>query len=233
MTTIRRISSVVAFRRIAALLPSTLLYWVMLSVWAAEFDASPGFGGPDATENTIAADRAPAVSVIKRNPLKVWNNWKKEITGKTGITFSLDYSAVGLNGDGTTRDNASSGIARFYGSWDLVNRGSKNTGAFIWKIEYRDGYTEPPPSGFAIGELGYVGLQEPPFSNQRFRTTNLYWRQRFNEERSTLVAGFLDTTDYVDVYALASPWLHFFNFAFSTGSATMFVPNDATTGLSR
>jgi porin len=221
----------VKFGRITALLLWLLMYAGTPSALAAEFDASPGFGGPDATDNTIAADRAPAVSVIERDLLQAWNNWKKELTEKTGIAFSLDYSAVGVSGDGATRDNASSGMARFYGSWDLVNRGGKNSGAFIWKIEHRYGYTEPPPSGFAIGELGYVGLQEPPFSNQRFRTTNLYWRQRFNEGRSTIVAGFLDATDYVDVYALASPWLHFFNFAFSTGSATIALPNDATLGL--
>jgi len=45
-----------------------------------------------------------------------------------------------------------------------------------------------------------------------------------------LIAGFLDATDYVDAYALASPWMHFMNFAFSTGSATIGTPNDAALG---
>ena len=47
----------------------------------------------------------------------------------------------------------------------------------------------------------------------------------------TVVGGFLDATDYVDVYALASPWLHFMNFAFSTGTTTMSLPNDALIGV--
>jgi porin len=40
------------------------------------------------------------------------------------------------------------------------------------------------------------------------------------------VGGFVDPTDYVDVYALASPWTGFMNFAFSTGSASIAVPNE-------
>ena len=70
--------------------------------------------------------------------------------------------------------------------------GEANSGAFIWKIEHRHGYGDPPPSGFALGELGYVGIQEPPFSDQGFRTTNLYWRQRLNGGRATIIAGFLE-----------------------------------------
>jgi len=52
-----------------------------------------------------------------------------------------------------------------------------------------------------------------------------------NGGRSTLIAGILDVTDYVDAFALASPWLHFMNFAFSTGSAAIGLPNDAAVGL--
>ena len=47
----------------------------------------------------------------------------------------------------------------------------------------------------------------------------------------TVFAGFLDVTDFVDAYALASPWTGFMNFAFSTGSATIGLPNDATLGI--
>jgi porin len=52
-----------------------------------------------------------------------------------------------------------------------------------------------------------------------------------NGGRSVLIAGILDVTDYLDAFALASPWLHFMNFAFSTGSATIGLPNDAAVGV--
>jgi porin len=42
--------------------------------------------------------------------------------------------------------------------------------------------------------------------------------------------GFLDVTDFVDVWPLASPWTGFSNLAFSTGAASMALPNDATFG---
>ncbi|MEL7449252.1 MAG: carbohydrate porin [Pseudomonadota bacterium] len=87
------------------------------------------------------------------------------------------------------------------------------------------------PFDFSLGQIGYVGLQEPPFNDSHFRTQNLYWRQRMNDGRSVLVAGVLDVTDYLDAFALASPWLHFMNFAFSTGSATIGLPNDAAVGV--
>jgi porin len=52
-----------------------------------------------------------------------------------------------------------------------------------------------------------------------------------NDGRSVLIAGILDVTDYLDAFALASPWLHFMNFAFSTGSATIGLPNDGALGV--
>jgi porin len=61
--------------------------------------------------------------------------------------------------------------------------------------------------------------------------TNFYWRQRLGGGKFTLVGGFLDVTDYFDVFALASPWTGFLNFAFSTGTTATFLPNDATLGL--
>ena len=81
--------------------------------------------------------------------------------------------------------------------------------------------------GFASG---YAGIFEPPFSNQQNRLTNLYWKQYFAGGKGAAVAGFLDVTDFVDVYLLASPWTGFNNFVFSTGSATADLPNDATLG---
>ena len=45
-----------------------------------------------------------------------------------------------------------------------------------------------------------------------------------------IIAGMIDTTDWVDLYALASPWTGFFNFAFATGGATIPVPDDAALG---
>jgi len=43
--------------------------------------------------------------------------------------------------------------------------------------------------------------------------------------------GFLDATDFVGIYGLASPWLHFMNLAFSNGSGAIDLPNDTALGV--
>ena len=178
---------------------------------------TPGFGGPDAVENQLADDSAS------------WNDWKKKLKDDHGFGFSIDYTSVLLTASETSTDNTGAGgIARIYGAWDLINEGA---GALIWKFEHRHAYGDTSPFDFSMGQMGYVGLQEPPFNDSDFRTQNLYWRHRLNGGRSTIMAGILDATDYVDAFALASPWLHFMNFGFSTGSAAIGLPNDAAVGI--
>ncbi len=193
--------------------------------------ASRRFGGPDQVDNQMAEDETSISRVIQKRLLGPYFEWKKRLKENRGLSFSVDYSAAYLAASGSPdEDQAASGIGRFYGSWDLVGRESGNAGAFIWKIEHRQKYTTIPPSAFGFN-LGYIGLIEPPFSDQGFRWTNLYWRQRWEEGRVAMFAGFLDATDYLDVYAMASPWTGFLNFAFSTGTLTIPVPNDATLGV--
>ena len=150
----------------------------------------------------------------------------------TGFSFGIAYIGLALSAnDSPGRDDASSGVARFFGSWDLVGRGTKNTGALVWKAEHRHRYGQIAPTGFGLNELGYVGVIGGLYSNQGTRLTNLYWRQRFNNGQGTLIGGYLDATDYVDTFGGGSPWTGFINLAFSTGSASMFLPNDATLGV--
>ncbi len=191
------------------------------------------FGSPNQVDNQIADDEASISRVIKRRLVEPYFEWKKRLQEKHGLSFAVDYSMAYLadsDSPSGAEDRAASGIGRFFGSWEFVGRESGNTGAFVWKVEHRHSYTTIPPSAFGFN-LGYAGLIEPPFSDQGFRWTNLYWRQRWKEGPVTLFAGFLDATDYVDVYALASPWTGFLNFAFSTGTLTIPVPNDATLGV--
>ncbi len=195
---------------------TSLLTLVASGVGAQQPD-SPHFGGPDAVENLLADDS------------ESWNDWKKELKDDHGFAFSVDYTSVLLTASETfSDDTGAGGIARIYGTWDLVNEGA---GALIWKFEHRHAYGDTSPFDFSMGQMGYVGLQEPPFNDSDFRTQNLYWRHRLNGGSSTLIAGILDATDYVDAFALASPWLHFMNFGFSTGSAAIGLPNDAAVGV--
>ncbi len=185
---------------------------------------------PDEIENQITLDR-------ETNPLyesKLFepiHEWKNGVAERTGFNWSIDYSALFLGvSDSSGEDQASGGMVRFMGYWDLVNRGGSNKGSLNWKIENRHKYSNIAPSSLGF-ESGYVGIFEPPFSDQQTRLTNLYWKQYFAEGKFAAVAGFLDVTDFVDVYLMASPWTGFNNFVFSTGSAATDLPNDATLGF--
>jgi porin len=197
-------------------------------------DRRPRLGGPDAVENQMESDRAEKDKLYELEFLKPYYDWKDRLKNETGFTFGLDYTSVYLKASDSlpgTDDYASSGMVRFFGSWELLGRGTDHTGALVYKVENRHAYTDTAPSGFSIGNLGNVGVIEPPFSDQGTRLTNLFWRQSFNKGRIVALGGFLDSTDFVDVFALGSPWLHFSNFVFSTGAATISLPEDAALGL--
>ena len=191
------------------------------------------FGGPDAVNNTIRDDADQKDAFIDKRASQSWFDWKDQLQKDRGVSLGLDYTTSYLNSaeDGASEEaHAAGGIFRFYGSLDLVGRGTNNTGSLVWKIEHRHDLADVAPQAFGFDQ-GFVGLIEPPFSDEGSRVTNLYWKQHFAEGRVSLMAGYLDVTDYIDVFMLASPWTGFQNFAFSTGTTTVFVPNDATFGV--
>jgi porin len=212
-----------AFKVVAVTCASVFLAFPSVAQDSEQGDTEgPRWGGPNAVENQLRED----AEVDRPSLFERWFGWKDELSEKHGLSFGVDYSAAYLGADDSPgEDRAASGMVRFFGSWDLVGRGTKNTGAFVWKVEHRHGYTDVAPGSFGF-ELGYVGLFIPPFSDQGLRLTNLFWRQRFNGGRITLLGGYVDPTDYLDVYALASPWTGFLNFAFSTGTTTLAIPNE-------
>ncbi len=179
-----------------------------------------GFGSPDAVPNQLARDELS------------WGSFKQSLADK-GVKLSVDYSAIGFEANDTlpdASDRSAGGMVRFYGQWTVSENDQGNSGSLIWKVEHRHSYTDTSPKEFLFG-AGALGLEVPPFSDEGGRLTNLYWKQRFNGGRGTIVAGHLDSTDYFDVYALASPWTGFTNFAFSTGTTTVALPGDAAVGV--
>lgn len=207
----------VASLAVAAALFSTNLY-------AANFE------GPDSVDNTIAQQTAQKKS------------WRESLA-EQGLNIGADYNVLGLSSANGSKGNSvdrSSGVARFYGSWALTGKESDNTGSLVWKVEHRHAYSSTAPKGMAFIDdvtggpegLGYVGMMGSAFSDQGSRVTNLHWKQKFNGGRTSLIAGWQDVTDYVDVYALASPWTGFSNLAFSTGAGAMGLPDDGVLAIS-
>lgn len=199
---------------------------------ADDYLSYPQFGGPDSVQDQLVDDARQKDSITGVNILQRYSDWKENLRKEHGFSFTLDYTAgfVGATHTLNDEDFFSSGAARFYGSWDLVGRESGNTGTFVWKIENRHKYTDIPPNGTA-SQIGYAGVSYPTLSDIGTRLTNLYWKQNLYQGRMEVIAGMIDTTDWVDLYALASPWTGFSNFVFATGGASIPTPDDAAIGL--
>ena len=190
------------------------------------------FGSPSATENTLRSDGETSQIKEQEGALEKWFQWKENLASGTGFSFGLDYNIMALGTDNSSgEDTAAGGVARIFGAWELYNRGSVNSGRLVWKFEHRHKYTDVAPNRLALDELGNAGLLAPTFSDVGFRISNFYWGQTFNDGKSSISVGYLDVTDYLDVFLGGSPWTGFSNFAFGPGSSTIFLPEDGTLGL--
>ncbi|MGR3341863.1 MAG: hypothetical protein ACU0DI_01275 [Paracoccaceae bacterium] len=78
----------------------------------AEPVTTPGFGGPNAVENQMADDSGTRVE------------WKTRLKEEYGLSLSGDYTGVVLYATETSTDSTGAGgIARIYGTWDLLDEG--------------------------------------------------------------------------------------------------------------
>ena len=99
----------------------------------ASDESPPRFGSPDQVDNLIEADESSISRTIEKRLSEPYFKWKKSIQEKYGLAFGVDYSmayAAAHDHPPGAEDNAGSGIARFFGSWEIVGRESGNTGAF-------------------------------------------------------------------------------------------------------
>jgi porin len=207
-----------------------VIFSIPLVAQQPEQESTPRLGSADQVNNRLDLDKLIKQPVFELSFLDPYFDFKDKVNDKTGLSFALDYTSIYFGSNSQVGEgNAGGGIFRFYGSWDLVGKKSGNTGALVYKLEHRHKYTTIPVSGLGL-DMGFAGMIGPPYNDSGYRTQNLYWRQRFARGRATFVAGFLDVTDFFDVYALASPWMHFTNFNFSTGIAAVNVPNDGYLG---
>jgi len=214
-----------------AMLSQSVLAEDAISGDAGESSTVQQFGGPNSVPGQLEQDKRLTESLTGIKEPQSYSDWKAGVRDKHGLDFSLDYTAGAFGASNTLNqeDTFAGGVVRFFGQWDLVGRESGNKGSFVWKVENRHKYTDLPPSAIK-NEIGYVGLVAPVLSDIGTRLTNLYWRQNLKQGNVEIIAGFIDTTDWIDVYALAPPWTGFTNFAFATGSATIAPPDEAALG---
>jgi len=189
----------------------------------------PAFGGPSSVGATLREDNEVKTGLLRLKFLdrafKPWFDFKGRVNKRLGLAFGLDYTAIYQIATKSPReDDAAGGIFRFFGSWTLFGRDSGNTGTFTYKVENRHGLgTELVPQNLGF-EVGYIGITAAPYNDAGWLLTNFYWQQRLFGGRVSIIAGIVDVTDYVDVYALTNPWTQFSNLSFGL-SPTIPAPN--------
>lgn len=178
------------------------------------------FGGPSSVGETLKDDdrlegyRFSGLGTV----LSPYFAWKETINKDYGLAFSLDYNLLYqvANESAGDEDEAAGGIFRYFGSWTVLNRGDSNPGSIVFKVENRHKLGTdivPQTLGFEIGYTGATGAQ---FGDTDWILSNLYWQQKTNYKHLTFVAGIIDPTDYLNVYALVDPLTAFSNLAFLT-----------------
>jgi len=192
------------------------------------------FGGPDAVPNRIESDRQRRGTLFETGFLDTYWDWKDRVRERHGFTYGAEYNATFLTSSdrlpGADR-KAAGGIFRFFGSWELFARDTEHPGGLQFLFEHTHDFTDTLPSSFLIESAGNVGVSNLPYNDEGWRLNTLYWSQKFRGGRYEVVAGFLDVSDYVDVYPLVSPWTDFFNLSFSIGAGALDIPNDGALGL--
>jgi porin len=199
------------------------------TLYKSGYEDVPTFGGPSSVGETLKEDDQEAgyrFDGLQRG-LKSYFDWKRGVNERRGLAFSFDYTALyqGANKSAGAEDDAAGGIFRLFGSWTVANNEEKgSTGSIVYKVESRHrAGTELAPQGLGF-TIGYAGLTAAPFSDIKWALTNLYWQQKLNDGRFNIVAGIVDTTDYLNIYGLVNPWTAFSNLAFLT-DATIPAPN--------
>jgi len=192
------------------------------------------FGGPDAPLNRIESDRVATDTPLELDFLKPWHEWKDNLHKEHGLSFGLEYNAAYLNTNdrlsGADRD-ASGGIFRFSGVWEALGRGSAQPGNLVFLVERTDEFSNTGPSSFLGESLGYAGISNLPYNDDGWRLNTFYWDQKFQNGKYEVVGGYLDISDYVDVFPLVSPWTDFFNYALSIGVGALDLPSDGALGF--
>ena len=177
-----------------------------------------GLGGPSSVAGTIDKDReSEAVVPTKVDVMDRYFDFKKRVEEEHGFGFGFDYNILlQVASESPGEDTAAGGVFRAFGQWSLLGKDSGNTGKLVYKVENRHRLgTDIAPKDLGF-ETGYAGLTAVTFSDIDWALTNLYWSQQLLENRFAFVAGFVDVTDYIDVYGLINIWTDFNNYAFTT-----------------
>jgi porin len=198
----------------------------------AKYNNDEGIAGPSSTTGLLEEDDEVKDPVLQfpaiDESLKPWFDFKANIYEETGIQFGFAYTTLyqSISESLTDEDTATSGILRFSGKWELINRGKDNMGYLVFSLDNRSSYSDVPPN--ALGsEAGYVGQTGTLFGDQDTLLGDLYYVQKFNYGDAAFVIGRYDPNDFFNVLGYANPWTTFQNLSL-LNDTTIAIPDWGT-----
>ncbi len=197
---------------------------------------TPNIGGPASVGGLLEEDdvvKEPALRFPSLDKaLKPWFDWKKGLNEKYGLQIGAAYTALYQSADDVptgAEDEAAVGIVRLFGRWNLLGRGSKNTGTLVFSGDNRHRIgTDIAPSDLGF-QAGYLGIPGTLFSSVDTVLVDLNWQQFINDGRSGIIIGRYDPNDYMDVLGYSNPWTTFQNLAILLN--TSIALPDASAGI--
>jgi porin len=189
------------------------------------YSDKPNFGSSSTIPAQLEEDDRVKEPVIRfaavDRGLKPWFEKKKKLNEMLGFKLGIDYNTTyqSTNDSLTDEDRFWSGIARVYGTWDLVNKGQKNKGSLVWSLEHRHNLHYPLAPSDLPGAIGYIGVTSTNFSDAGSILGYLYWKQNFADGNGGVVFGRFDPNDYMDVLGYFNPYTTFSNLAVGTNES--------------
>jgi porin len=181
----------------------------------------PTAGGPTSVESDLMADdleKRPVVRVLGHFVAPLYR-FKNRVDGLWGIAFGMDYNFLNQYASFSfTEDQATSGVFRVYGTWDLFHFREKFDGRLVYRVENRHtigGGITPRDLGFDAGS----SLSTASFKDFAWGLTSLYWKQFFAKRKYAFVFGQMDPGDFMDAYPLLTAWTAFMSDAFFNNPA--------------
>ena len=154
---------------------------------------------------------------------KKYYSIKRKLNDKYRIALGTDYMFLNQYASfSNSETHATSGIFRFFGTWEAIKVPGKHNGSLIIKIENRHSIGNsltPRNLGYEAGSA----LSTASFKHFSWGMTNFYWKQMFLD-KYIFTLGIMDAGDWIDLYPMLNPFKYYLNEAFFNSPA-MALPN--------
>ncbi|MBW2291701.1 MAG: hypothetical protein JRG94_05255 [Deltaproteobacteria bacterium] len=160
----------------------------------ANYRNKTGFGGPSAINVQLDKDdevKEPVFRLeVMDKALQPWFDIKKYVHEQIGLQIGMDYTITTQHAEKplTDNDTAGVGIARLFGKWELLGRGTKDVGSFFVKGEHRHRTADSAPGSPADAgrDLGYAGIPATLFNDTEWILNEFNWQQYFDDAETVL-----------------------------------------------